>query len=158
MITKYLIPAVLVFTFACNNDVSKKDEEALKEKLPASLVNNPRTLNETNPDKIDVLGKLVFADTIHNFGILHEGEVATYEFTFTNGGQKDLIINEAKASCGCTVADYPTHPFKPGESDKIKVTFDSEGKGGMNERAVVVTTNGNPAIYNLIIQAQVNEK
>ncbi len=158
MITKYLIPVVFIFTFACKNEASKKDEEALKDKLPASLVNNPRTLDETNPEKANILGKLVFADTIHNFGILHEGEMTEYEFTFTNGGKKDIIINEAKASCGCTVADYPTHPFKPGESDKIKVTFDSKGKGGMNERAVVVTTNGNPSVYNLIIQAQVIEK
>ncbi len=153
---KYVIFSLLLALGACNLDQStQKDEDALKDKLPATLVHNPRSLNNTDSGKLFELGKMVFEDTIHNFGILREGEQVAYEFTFVNKGPKDLLINEAKASCGCTVADYPTNPFKEGQSGKIKVTFNSEGKLGMNERAVIITTNGNPSLYNIIIQAQV---
>lgn len=155
----YLMPLLFLIVSACSNDdAAKKDEEALKDKLPTTLVNNPRSLDNADSSKLNELGKLVFEDTLHNFGVLHEGEIVEYEFNFTNQGKSDILINEAKASCGCTVADYPTHPFKPGQSDKIKVTFDSHGKPGMNERAVVIITNGNPSVYNIIIQAQVMEK
>jgi hypothetical protein len=156
---KYFFISLLLTLASCNQDGSRvQEEEALQDKLPATLVHNPRSLNGTDSVKLQELGKLVFEDTIHNFGTLSEGEQVTYEFSFTNKGQKDLLINEAKASCGCTVADYPTHPFKENQTGKIKVTFNSEGKLGMNERAVVITTNGNPSLYNLIIQAQVLDK
>lgn len=159
MSNKYLLLSAFIFLMACaENDATKKDEKELEGKLSTSLVDNPRTLNDNNPDALASLGRLSFEDTLHNFGILTEGEVVEYEFTFTNTGKRDIIINEAKASCGCTVADYPAHPFKPGQKDKIKVTFSSEGKPGMNERGVVVTTNGNPSVYTLTIQAQVNKK
>ncbi|MCC7029889.1 MAG: DUF1573 domain-containing protein [Chitinophagaceae bacterium] len=153
-----ILSVVFLFMMACSSSNSQKDDEALKGKLPASLINNPRSLNQADSAKVNELGKLVFKDTIHDFGVLTEGEVVQYEFTFTNQGKRDIIINEAKASCGCTVADYPGRPFKQGESDKIKVSFDSKGKPGMNEKIVSVITNGNPSVYNLLIQAQVVQK
>lgn len=156
--TKYLLALVLLLMLSCSSSDSQKDDEALKGKLPASLINNPRSLNSADSAKVNELGKLVFSDTLHDFGILNEGEVVQFEFTFTNAGKRDIIINEAKASCGCTVADYPGRPFKQGESDKIRVSFDSKGKPGMNEKTVAVITNGNPSVYNLIIQAQVVQK
>lgn len=145
----------ITFAISCSNDASKQDEESLKEKLSPSLVENPRSLN-TDTTLLLEMGNLVFKDTIHNFGKMQEGEVVTYEFEFENKGKKDIIINEAKASCGCTVADYSTKPYKHGEKGTIKVSFDSEGKAGMNERSVIIKTNGNPSIYNVIIQAEVN--
>lgn len=156
---KYLFISLFIVIASCNQeDPQAQEEEALKDKLPATLVHNPRSLNDADSGKLQELGKLVFEDTIHNFGTLNEGEQVSYEFSFTNKGRKDILINEAKASCGCTVADYPTQPFKENQSGKIKVTFDSKGKPGMNERAVIITTNGNPSLYNIIIQAQVLDK
>ena len=159
MTFKNLFPLALLLMIACNNnDAGQQDDPSLKGKLPASLVNNPRTLNNADSAKLKELGKLVFTDTLHDFGVLNEGEVIQYEFNFTNKGQQDIIITEAKASCGCTVADFPGRPIKTGEGEKITVKFDSKGKGGMNDRTISVITNGNPAVYNLTIQARVVEK
>ncbi|MBK7587981.1 MAG: DUF1573 domain-containing protein [Bacteroidetes bacterium] len=160
MIHKFIALACgcLLFMACGNNEAHLQDEAALKDKLPATLVNNPRSFSPTDSNQLNELGRLQFNDTIHQFGILHEGEIVEYEFAFTNIGKRDILISEAKASCGCTVADYPTHPFKPNATDVIKVTFDSKGKVGMNEKSVLVTTNGNPSVYQLTIQAQVLEK
>jgi hypothetical protein len=102
------------------------------------------------------IGSMSFTDTLHDFGRMKEGEIVVYEFSFTNKGKRDLLINEAKGSCGCTVPDYPKEPIKPGEQNSIKVTFNSQGKKGYNEKTVMVITNGNPSILNLTILAEVN--
>ena len=67
---------------------------------------------------------------IHDFGTIVEGTVAETEFIVTNTGEGDLLIADAKGSCGCTVPKPPKDPIKPGDSAPIKVSFDSKGKPG----------------------------
>ena len=73
------------------------------------------------------------------------GEKITYEFKFNNTGKSPLIISDAKASCGCTVPEWPKEPVMPGQGGKIKVTFDSAGKSGLQDKQITVTANTNPA-------------
>jgi len=78
---------------------------------------------------------------IHDFGTIAEGVVAETEFIVTNTGEGDLLIADAKGSCGCTVPKPPKDPIKPGASAPIKVSFDSKGKPGNQEKTVTLTTN-----------------
>ena len=39
-----------------------------------------------------------------------------------------------KGSCGCTVPDWPKNPINAGNSAKIKVRFNSEGKKGYQNK------------------------
>ncbi len=75
----------------------------------------------------------------YNFGTIKQGASATYEFKFKNTGREPLIINEAHGSCGCTVPDYPKEPIKPNGTGTIKVTFNSTGKMGIQDKTVTVT-------------------
>ncbi|HLG02087.1 MAG TPA: DUF1573 domain-containing protein [Bacteroidia bacterium] len=75
----------------------------------------------------------------HNFGTIKQGESATYEFKFKNTGREPLIINNAVGSCGCTVADYPRDPIRPGGEGVIKATFNSAGKMGVQDKIVTIT-------------------
>ncbi len=81
----------------------------------------------------------------HDFGKATAGEKITYEFKFNNTGKSPLIISDAKASCGCTVPEWPKEPVMPGQGGKIKVTFDSAGKSGLQDKQITVTANTNPA-------------
>jgi hypothetical protein len=56
-----------------------------------------------------------------------------------------LIIKDAVASCGCTKPEWPNTPIKPGESAAIKVTFNSLGKMGLQDKQITITANTNPA-------------
>ena len=67
---------------------------------------------------------------VHDFGIINEGDVVETEFIVKNVGETDLIISDAKGSCGCTVPKPPKEPIKPGASAPIKVSFDSKGNPG----------------------------
>lgn len=87
------------------------------------------------------LPKIKLDKEIHDFGTIAEGQVVETEFMVTNTGEGDLLIVDAKGSCGCTVPEPPKDPIKPGESAPIKVSFDSKGKPGNQEKTVTLTTN-----------------
>ena len=74
-----------------------------------------------------------------SFGKIKQGDVVTREYKFKNTGKEPLIINNAVGSCGCTVPDYPKEPIKPNGSGVIKVTFNSAGKMGMQDKTVTLT-------------------
>lgn len=76
-----------------------------------------------------------------DFGTLKQGESVTHEFKFKNNGKEPLIITQAQGSCGCTVPEYPKEPVKQGQTGTIKVTFNSAGKTGAQDKTVTITSN-----------------
>lgn len=123
--------------------------------LPAGVVSNPNTAN--GPADKDALPVISFEKDFHNFERLVSGEQVTYSFKFKNTGKSLLIISNVSTSCGCTVSSYPKQPIKPGEGASIDVSFDSEGKHGLQTKSVTVFTNTQPPTTTLRIQAQVVE-
>ena len=101
------------------------------------------------------LPKVELDKLIHDFGTINEGDVVETEFIVKNIGDSDLIILDAKGSCGCTVPKPPKNPIKPGESAPIKVSFDSKGKPGAQEKTVTITTNSENVNETFKIKANV---
>ena len=87
------------------------------------------------------LATMDFTETEYDFGTITEGQKVEKKFTFTNSGKSDLIISNVQGSCGCTVGEYPTAPVKPNEEGVIKVTFNSQGKHGKQEKSVTISAN-----------------
>ena len=49
-----------------------------------------------------------------------------------------MIITDAKGSCGCTVPTYPKNiPIKPGETQAIKVTYDTKRPGNFTKTVTI---------------------
>jgi len=77
-----------------------------------------------------------------SLGDVKQGPVVNGEFEFSNSGRSVLIIKGVKPSCGCTgVVVDEKKEFQPGESGKIKFTFNTEGRPGMNEKTITIETN-----------------
>lgn len=121
-------------------------------KIPSDVVNNPASAGGKSSDQLPVI---VFDKTEHDFGKLIQGEKVMYNFKFTNKGNSDLLISQVHSSCGCTVPEYPREPIKPGDSGLIKVTFDSSGRSGIQNKAVTVVTNCQPNRTTVKIKAKV---
>lgn len=85
--------------------------------------------------------KVVFGNTIFNFGEINEGESKSYKFTFKNEGKSDLVIRKLKSSCGCAVAKMDSRIIKAGQSSVINVTFNSKGKSGKQHKTITIITN-----------------
>lgn len=78
----------------------------------------------------------------HNFGKIKEQEgKVTFKFTFINTGSEPLILNDVKASCGCTAPDWSKEPVLPGKKGHISVTFDPEGRPGNFTKTISVSSN-----------------
>ena len=80
----------------------------------------------------------------YDFGDIIQGESVTHEFSIKNIGNDKLLINSAKGSCGCTVPVWPKEPILEGEESTIKVTFNSAGKKGRQNKTVTLVTNAIP--------------
>ena len=150
------IVAIIMAMAACNSDSSKP--KADPNKLPTSLVNNPRSAGGMDTVAAGMKAVMTFKDTLHNFGTIHEDESVVYEFGFSNTGKTPLIIVSASGSCGCTIPDYPHDPIAPGQNGIMKVTFNSAGKSGHQEKSVTIHTNTLKGTEMLYIQAEIAKK
>lgn len=103
----------------------------------------------------DRLPEISFEQSEYSFGKVNEGEVVKTTFRFTNTGKSDLIIGDAKGSCGCTVAKFPTEPLKPGKSSAIEVEFNTAGKRGTQRKTITLITNSEPSTRVLAIKGEV---
>lgn len=77
----------------------------------------------------------------YDFGEVVEGDTVEGVFKVTNAGKSDLVITSAKATCGCTVPEWPKEAIKPGESADIKFTFNSRGRQGKQTKSITLKTN-----------------
>ena len=100
--------------------------------------------------------KIAFNETTHDFGELKKGAKGEVEFEIKNEGTVDLVIIDAKASCGCTVPEPPKEPIKPGQSAKMKVIF-SATSVGLQSKNVTLTTNTEAGSEVLTVKANVTE-
>ena len=119
--------------FSCSNSEDKIDDNLID-----------------NGAEITIIG-----DESINFGEIIEGEKVNLEFKIKNTGTGDLIIANAKASCGCTQLEYPKEVIKPGNEESISVTFDSTKKQGKQKKNIRLTTNATPSIKTLTIEGMV---
>jgi len=165
--------AFLALTVSCKKeDASSKIDANAIEVPPASpdaiqpdvMVGGPNATEEPPVVKASMPpadGKypvMSFGKSEHDFGTIAEGDTVDYTFDFKNSGESDLIITDAKGSCGCTVPEFPKDPIKPGKSGKIKVSFNSAGKPGMQSKTVTITTNTAKGKEVLTIKSSVTPK
>jgi hypothetical protein len=143
----WILTCLIVFMFGCNSNN--------KNAITSADVNNPNSASG-NTD-MSSLPKFQFVTEEHDFGKLGQGEKVSFTFKFKNVGKSDLVISDAKATCGCTVADFPKIPVKPGAESGIVVTFNTEGKKGIQNKTVTLVANTQPNTKVLTIKAEVIE-
>lgn len=111
---------------------------------PSTMTTPPASDNKNAPE-------FKFEEEEYNFGTIKQGESMTHIFTFVNTGKEPLIITSASGSCGCTVPEWPKEPIKKGDKGTIKVTFNSAGKMGMQDKTVTIQSNAksNPKVIHI---------
>ncbi len=141
------ISTLSLMFFACND--TKKQEEA-KDSTPTEEVEKKTTAtpaeasasSEADDNTAAAVASMKFEEEEFDFGKIQQGDKVTHVFKFTNDGDAPLIITNAKASCGCTIPEYPKDtPIQPGEQNEIKVTFNSAGKKGKQTKPITITAN-----------------
>jgi hypothetical protein len=99
-----------------------------------------------------------FEEDKYDFGKIKQGEKVTYSYKFKNVGKSPLIISNATASCGCTIPEVPKDPIKPGGEGVIKVVFNSQGKSGVQDKVITVSSNAQPNNATLHLTGEIKEQ
>ncbi len=130
--------------------------------LASCKENNALTIDEATAKKAELAhaesGKVPVAkfDTMdHDFGTINAGDKVQYTYKVTNVGTADLVISNAKASCGCTIPSYTKDPIKPGQGGEVSVEFNSAGKSGNVQKTVTLTLNTETGTETLNFKANV---
>jgi hypothetical protein len=138
-----LCAGIITFSFtSCNNN-----------RISSDVIENPNTAN--GKGDLSRLPSFKFEEESHDFGKIVQGETVSYPFKFKNVGKSDLVISDVSSSCGCTVPSYPKTPIHPGQEATIKVTFNSAGKHGFQNKNIVIVANTQPNTLILRIKAEV---
>jgi len=96
--------------------------------------------SKLTPDQLAKAPTMDFTTTEFDFGKIKQGASVSHEYSFKNNGKSDLFIRETETTCGCTAVDNKK-VIKPGETSSIKVTFNSTGKSGVQNKSITITTN-----------------
>jgi hypothetical protein len=148
---RYLLSFSLLFLMAGLHSCGPKGNH--DGKIDSQDVNIAATADGTAPKGMEPI--MTFDTEMHDFGKITQGERVKYSFKFKNTGKSEMIISDAKGSCGCTVPEIPKKPIAPGAEAVIGVEFNSEGKHGMNEKTVTIVSNSNPHTKVITIKAEV---
>lgn len=134
----------VLFVAACSLVLAATSVNAQTDKVAPATATPAATDNKNAPE-------MVFESLEFNFGNIKQGESVTHEFVLVNNGKEDLIITNAQGSCGCTVPLYPKEAIARGGKGTIKVTFNSAGKMGLQDKTVTITSNAknSPVILHL---------
>jgi len=100
---------------------------------------------------------IVFAATTHDYGTIVQSSDGSCIFAFTNKGKAPIVLNDVKASCGCTVPEWTRTPVAPGEKGSIKVTYNTNNVGAFT-KSITVNSNAVNSPLVLIIKGTVTAK
>ncbi|MGE0479127.1 MAG: DUF1573 domain-containing protein [Phycisphaerae bacterium] len=93
-----------------------------------------------NPDPNAPQPKLEISETVWNFGEVWAGAELDKEIQLKNVGQAPLNL-AVRTSCGCTQAKKPKDVLQPGESDTMKISYNSKKRPGKANQTVTINTN-----------------
>ena len=70
--------------------------------------------------------------TEHDFGQVSRGDTVTTVFR-VKAGDGPVILLSASTDCGCTRAEFPKRPLRPGDTVQVKVVFAARDKGNFRK-------------------------
>lgn len=153
--------AVIVFAsltmsaqVATKADADKKAQEQeriMQQKKQQELANQQQAEAQANNPNAPIAE---FDKLEHDYGTIEQHGDGNCEFRFTNTGKEPLILSNVRSSCGCTVPTWPRQPVLPGQSEVIKVKYDTKRVGVIN-KSITVYSNGKVSPITLKIKGKI---
>lgn len=100
---------------------------------------------------------IIFESTTHDYGTIVQSSDGSCEFKFTSKGKAPIVLNDVKASCGCTTPEWTRTPVAPGQKGIIKVTYNTNNVGSFT-KSVTINSNAKNSPVVLIIKGNVTPK
>ena len=76
----------------------------------------------------------------YDFGLFKEAAgPRTGSVRFVNRGPEEVVVTNARPSCGCTSVEYPHDPVAAGDTARIAFTYDPTGRPGKFDKSIRVS-------------------
>jgi hypothetical protein len=119
-------------------DVASAEGEAAD---PSATADSPKKPGYQEQAEAMPATTVEWSETEYDFGKVKDGDLVRHTYSFTNTGSNPLVLQRAKASCGCTTPNWTQEPIPPGGKGEVAVEFNSKNKPGMQTKTVTVTGN-----------------
>lgn len=97
-----------------------------------------------------------FSPAEWDFGTIHETDgPVSHTFVGRNTSDRPIVLLRVVSSCGCTVPEYSQKPILPGETARIKVTFDPANRPGIFSKNLTVFDSQRQKIAELRLRGSV---
>jgi len=106
--------------------------------------------------KVTTGAEIEFDKISFDYGTLSVGDVKTCVFTYTNVGNKPLVLFDVIASCDCTEAVWQKEPVMPGKTGIIKVIYTAK-TSGVIAKQITVQSNAQTDRIRLQLKGNVSE-
>ena len=100
--------------------------------IAAAFIVTAGAMAQTKPDDV-----AKFNTNKYDFGKVKQNVPAVYSFEITNTSNKPLVIENAHATCGCTVPEWQKDPILPGKTTKIKVQYNAANLNHFDKQVFV---------------------
>jgi hypothetical protein len=100
----------------------------------------PAAPAQAAPGKAVAAPKIEIAQETKEMGTVPKGQVIETDFLIKNVGGSDLVITDARPSCGCTVSSFDKL-IKPGAEGKVHTSVDTKSFSGPISKSVLVVSN-----------------
>ncbi|MBW8684268.1 DUF1573 domain-containing protein [Chitinophaga rhizophila] len=77
--------------------------------------------------------KVKFKQETIDFGKTKLNKPVSVDFEFTNTTKEPVLIETARASCGCTTPTWTKEPILPGKKGKITASYSANSVGQQNK-------------------------
>lgn len=72
-----------------------------------------------------------------DFGKIQQGRPVTHVFEIVNTGKDSLMLENVRASCGCTTPEWTHDAIAPGATSPIKVGYNAMAEGTFSKTVTI---------------------
>lgn len=91
--------------------------------------------------------QISFDNTSKDLGYILWRNPVSVKYSFTNTGDKHLVISNVTVSCGCMQADWTKEPIAVGAKGEVTAVFDAEAIGKFYKEVGVYCNASNVPLY-----------
>ncbi len=148
---RIFFPLLMIAALAACNSADKPAEDHTGHKH-GEETDKAAEIAKTLQDSANYTSIEWIDSTFKDMGKIKKGQKIEVSFPLKNIGNKNLVISQVDAGCGCTVPEKPEKPIAPGGQEVIKAVFDSQNQsvGTPLRKTVSVVANTMPSTTHLL--------
>src|SRR5262245_38278273 len=104
-------------------------QKPAETKPAASAAPGQAAAAKAAPGKAVAAPKIEISQETKDMGTVPKGQIIESDFVLKNVGGSDLVITDARPSCGCTVSSFDK-VIKPGAEGKVHTSVDTKSFAG----------------------------